>query len=160
VKSRLQLAAACTILPCVWGQTPGGDLADLLRKKIEANPSSTQNHFPTWVDSHGPEPVEGSSERICAALHGDGQLAAVLGWSRIYLVNISEAAGRHDQAVAEYFEAVCTEVAGSTAAGWLKKAGFSERDFDVRCGRATSPAAVEKTEPDYTDEARLAELAA
>ncbi len=94
------------------------------------------------------------------ALNGDLEPAWTRVLSHIQLARIFDLTGQRDRAVNEYRQAVRT---GDNTSGaldeakeHLEQAGFTVDALIVKDGTAAEP--IRRTEPEYTDEARLAEL--
>jgi len=94
------------------------------------------------------------------ALSGDLNPSWTRVLSHIQLARIFDMTGQRDRAINEYKQAVRT---GDNTSGaldeakkYLEQAGFTVDGLIVKDGPAAEP--IRRTEPEYTDEARLAEL--
>jgi TonB family protein len=165
MKSLLCVAASCLILPSLWCQNPVADLAESLRKKIEADPASSQKHFDLALLLLEQGALETAELEFNAALRADRKPQSAVDWSHEYLGDIYSRTGRPVLAAEEYLAALCTE-ARVAATRNLKQLGWMEDDINRVCNpripaakpKVVPPEVLEKTNPDYTDEARVAEL--
>jgi TonB family protein len=105
--------------------------------------------------------LQSAANEFLEALTGDSDAAWTVVWSHIHLGRIFDASGQHDRAVNEYRQAQQT---GDNTDGALDQANdyLKHAEHAIYLRREPSPAAIgepiQRTDPEYTEEARLAEL--
>jgi TonB family protein len=98
--------------------------------------------------------LQSAANEFREALNGDGSPAWTQVWSHIQLGRIFEATGQHDRAQNEYRKAVQT---GDNTNGALDEAN-QNLNTPLAVKRVPFSEPIQKTDPEYTDQARLAEL--
>lgn len=109
--------------------------------------------------------LQSAANEFREALNGDRQPSWTQVWSHIQLGRIFDVSGQHDRALNEYRQAVQT---GDNTNGALDEASnylqHAEHAIYLRAepppvlGGVPSGKPIQKTDPEYTDQARLAEL--
>jgi TonB family protein len=98
--------------------------------------------------------LQSAANEFREALNSDGSPAWTQVWSHIQLGRIFDATGQHDRALNEYRQAVQT---GDNTNGALDEAN-QNLNTPLAVKRVPNSEPIQKTDPEYTDQARLAEL--
>ena len=137
MKSAVVIAALSASLAVGFGQR----IPDLgqYRQDLAANPNSSLAHFRIAEILSEQGNVQGAANEFREALSGDLQPQWTEAWAHIGLAKIYDATNQPDRASNEY--------------------RLAEKTGDSTKGVGNAPAALlSRTDPDYSDEARLAEL--
>ena len=109
--------------------------------------------------------LQAAANEFRAALSGNLDPPWTVVWSHLKLAGIYDATGQHDQALNEYRQAVSTgdntRGALDQAKTYLEHAGqavYLPRQEAAPHPQPTYSQPIQRTEPEYTDEARLAQL--
>ncbi len=151
------IAALCTCVALVFGQSDASDSLEKYRKELETNRSSSLAHYRIGEIFLKQKNYQSAANEFREALNGDLQPAWVEAQSRTSLGAIFESTGQADRALNEYqlaTQAIIRNPANAPAAPplpplpALNQAGIS----------SVPPQLLQKTEPEYSEEARLAGL--
>jgi TonB family protein len=141
------------------GQT---DRADEYRKQLEQHPNSAEAHFWIGVNFIEQKQWPNAANELREALNGDLRPAWIEVWAHIYLGEVLDISGQHDRALNEYRQAKRTkdDYAGAQQSvdELLEQAPLVTYRFSTELDRLVPPKVVERVEPEYSDEARLAGL--
>lgn len=139
------------------------DIPERARKELELHPNSSWAHF--WIAESLLEQRnwQSAANELREALNGDLQPRWIEVWTHIYLGEVMDVTGQRDRAVNEYRQAKRThdDYAGAEEiADELMEHAMSlvvrqlSSDFD----QIDPPEVIEKIEPEYSLEGRMAEL--
>jgi TonB family protein len=143
------------------------DSVEQYRKDLEANPKSSLAHFRIGEIYLRQGDSNAAANEFRSALNGDVLPKWTEVWSHINLGKIYDSSGQRARAVNEYQLAQRTndntQGAQDAAAEYLKQAQAAgapsvSRIIDRDLDRDTAPQLLETTQPEYSDEARIAEL--
>jgi TonB family protein len=158
-----KIAALCGCMAIAFGQSNGSDALEQYRKILQASPANSLAHYriaEVLVSQHN---YQSAANEFREALNGDLQPKWVEVWSHVNLGKIFETTGQQDRAMNEYRQAGLTNDntggALDEAANRLMQAGQASNPSGVY--RVTNIATIEpifRTEPEYSEEARLAGL--
>jgi TonB family protein len=126
-------------------------------------PQSSLAHYSRAESYLEQDNLQSAANEFREALNGDQDAPWTVVWSHIQLGRIFESTGQHDRAVNEYRQAQRT---GDNTNGALDEANKYMREVARARLGASDPAPIrlprvepiQKIEPEYTEEARLAEL--
>ena len=138
------IAALCTCAALGFGQSDAGDSLEKYRKELETNRASSLAHFRIGEIFLKQKNYQSAANEFREALNGDLQPAWVEAQSHMSLGAIFELSGQSDRALNEYQLATRTtrQAPGAVQAG----------------SGVVPPQLLQKTEPEYSEEARLAGL--
>jgi TonB family protein len=138
------IAALCTCVALVFGQSDAGDSLEKYRKELETNRASSLAHYRIGEIFLKQKNYQSAANEFREALSGDLQPAWVEAQSHMSLGAIFELSGQSDRALNEYQLATRTtrQAPGAVQAG----------------SGVVPPQLLQKTEPEYSEEARLAGL--
>jgi TonB family protein len=139
------IAALCMSLALGLGQTDAGASLEQYRREIEANPSSSLAHYRIAEILFQQKNYQSAANEFRESLNGDLQPAWVEGQIHIKLGTIFDLTGQHDRALNEYQLATQAIHRNSTTS--------SDNPSGI-----VAPQPLQKTEPEYSEEARLAGL--
>jgi TonB family protein len=157
-----KIAALCGCMAIAFGQS-SSDALEENRGVLQANPSNSLAHYRIAEILVSQKNYQSAANELREALNGDLQPRWVEVWSHINLGKVFEATGQRDRAMNEYRQAGLTNDntggALDEAANRLMQAG--QNGGPPGTYRVTNIATVEpisRTEPEYSEEARLAGL--
>ena len=126
------------------------------RKDLEAHRNSSLAHFRIGEILSQQGNYQQAANELREALSGDLQPRWIEVWAHIYLGRIFYATGQHERAVREHQLAYATS---DNTGGAITEATEYLRSDDATPTIRTAPAELlSRTDPEYSDEARLAEL--
>jgi TonB family protein len=151
-------------ISAVCQDDPGAQIAERAQM-VAANPRSSLAHYRLGEVYFQQNSYQSAANEFREALNGDRALPWIEARSHIQLGRIFDSTGQHDRAVNEYRQAQKTgdntDGALDDATTYLKLAGQATDLPSVWSGivnGALVAGPILKTEPEYTDEARLAGL--
>jgi TonB family protein len=138
------IAALCTCVALVFGQSDASDSLEKYRKELETNRSSSLAHYRIGEIFLQQKNYQSAANEFREALSGDLQPAWVEAQSHMSLGAIFELSGQSDRALNEYQLATRTppQAPGAVQAG----------------SGVVPPQILQKTDPEYSEEARIAGL--
>ncbi len=148
------------IAEAVCQDDPDGQVGDYARLAA-ADPTSSLAHYRLGEAYLREDNLQSAASEFREALNRDLYPAWTQVWSHIRLGRIFDATGQHDRAMNEYREAQST---GDNTNGALDEANnyLNHAQHAIYLPAASTPLAIDvpiqKTDPEYTDEARVAEL--
>jgi TonB family protein len=152
-------AALCFSALLAQGQT---DRVEKYRKELGQNPTSSEAHF--WLGENLLEQkqFQAAANEFRQAVSGDLRPWWTEVWAYIYLAEIYDLTGQRERALNEYHIAKRTkdDYAGAQEFADVLLAQGPLLTYQLSSGldRTVPPKAIEKIEPKYSDEARLASL--
>ena len=157
MKSAVVIAALGVTLAAVSGQNVPDPAAQLLqyRKDLELRRNSSLAHFRIAEILSQREDYQAAANEFREALSGDLEPRWIEAWAHINLGKIYELTGQRARAVNEYNLAVGTE---DNTPGALPEAGARLRSRSAETTITAPQDLLGWSEPQYSDEARLAEL--
>lgn len=145
-------AGFCVYLTVAFGQSEPREQFAQYRKDVEANPSSSLAHYRLAELLFLEKNLQAAANEFREALNGDSQPPWTVTWSHISLARIFDQTGQHERAANEYRLA---QMEIETPDGMNQSA----RPGVYRLGPGvTSPELIEKTDAEYSEEARAAGL--
>jgi TonB family protein len=151
------IAALCTCVALVFGQSDASDSLEKYRKELETNRSSSLAHYRIGEIFLKQKNYQPAANEFREALNGDLQPAWVETQSHMGLGAIFELSGQSDRALNEYqlaTQAIIRNPANAPAAPPLPPLPTANQVGNV----VVPPQLLQKTEPEYSEEARLAGL--
>ncbi len=137
------------------------DPVEQYRKDLETNPGSSLAHFRIAEILSQQGKYQAAANEFREALSGDLQPRWTEVWAHIDLGRIFDTTGQHDRAVREYqfaFETGDnTQDALAEATEYLRSVGVTPA-APISLVRTAPPELLSRSDPEYSDEARLAEL--
>ena len=139
---------------------PDGQIAEYARQ-VAAYPANSLAHYRLGEVYLRYDNLQAAAGEFARSLDGDHEPAWTQVWSHIHLATIFDGTGRHDRAMSEYRQAQKTGdntlSALDVANDYLKLA-----EHAIYLPPASHPVAdrepIQKADPEYTEEARIAEL--
>jgi TonB family protein len=151
------IAALCTCVALVFGQSDTSDSLEKYRKELETNRSSSLAHYRIGEIFLKQKNYQSAANEFRAALAGDLQPSWVEAQAHMSLGAIFEANGQSDRALNEYqlaTQAIIRDPANAPAALPLPPLPALNQVRDV----VVQPQVLQKTDPEYSEEARIAGL--
>jgi len=131
------------------------------RKDLDANRNSSLAHFRIGEILSQQADYQAAANELREALSGDLQPRWTEVWAHIYLGRIYDATGQHDRAVREhqlaYGTGDNTQDAITEATEYLRSVGVTPA-APAHLVRTAPSELLARTDPEYSDEARVAEL--
>ena len=151
------IAALCTSMALVFGQSDASDSLEKYRKELETIRSSSLAHYRIGEIFLKQKNYQSAANEFREALSGDLQPAWVEAQSHMSLGAIFELSGQSDRALNEYqlaTQAIIRNPANAPAAPPLPPLPTLNQVLNV----VVPPQILQKTEPEYSEEARIAGL--
>lgn len=148
------------LVQAVCQDNADGQVAEYARL-VASDPASSLAHYRLGEAYLREDNLQSAANEFREALNRDLDPAWTQVWSHIQLGRIFDVSGQHDRAMNEYREAQRT---GDNTNGALHQADnyLKHAEQAIYLPAASSPLAIDipiqKTDPEYTDEARVAEL--
>jgi len=151
------IAALCTCMALVFGQSDASDSLEKYRQELETNRSSSLAHYRIGEIFLKQKNYQSAANEFREALSGDLQPTWVEAQSHMSLGAIFELSGQSDRALNEYqlaTQAIIRNPANAPAAPPLPPLPALNQ-----VGNVVVPSQIlQKTEPEYSEEARIAGL--
>jgi TonB family protein len=153
----LAIAAVCTCVALAFGQSDVGDSLDKYRKELETNPRSSLAHYRIAEIFFQKKNYQSAANEFREALNGDLQPEWIEAQSHMSLGAIFEITGQSERALNEYnlaTQAIIRNPANAPAAPQLSPLP----PLNQAGNPAVPPQILQKIDPEYSEEARVAGL--
>jgi TonB family protein len=169
--------ALCVFIAPLFSQNPDGGDVERYRRELEVNPRGSLAHFRLGETYFQQKNLQSAALEFARALDGDHEPAWTVVWSHINLAKIFLASAERDRARTELALAARTgdDTGGAIGEAAALSEGLADPAFSPQPGQmaddlplppgayrigngVAGPVPIQKTEPVYSPEARLAGL--